>query len=202
MKLKAVILAAGEGSRMRPLTYTRPKVMLPIANRPILEHLLLVSSGAGVKEFIIVVGYRDDQIRDYFGDGQKWGVDIKYATQRRQLGTADALRSVEGLIDGRFLLINGDNIFGQEDISKLAGGCENTLSVVEVADTSGLGVVEVKGDRVVLIQEKTEAPLSHLVNAGLYLFTPEIFETLARTSKSPRGEYEPVSYTHLRAHET
>lgn len=190
MELKAIILAAGEGSRMRPLTYTRPKVMLPIANKPILEHLLLVSIEAGIKEFVIVVGYRDDQIRDYFGDGQKWDVDIKYATQRKQLGTADALRAVEGLVDGNFLLINGDNIFGREDIRQLAGGSENTLGVVEVGDTSGLGVVDVKDDRVVLIQEKTESPSSHLVNAGLYLFTPEIFEALAQTSKSPRGEYE------------
>jgi len=95
--LKAVILAAGEGNRMRPLTYTRPKVMLPIANKPILEHLLLEAKQAGIKEFILVTGYHDEQVRDYFGNGAKWGVTIDYCNQRRQLGTADALKLVKGL---------------------------------------------------------------------------------------------------------
>ena len=72
--MKAVILAAGEGNRMRPLTYTRPKVMLPIANKPILEHLLTEARKAGVREFIFIVGYHDEQVRDYFGSGDKWGV--------------------------------------------------------------------------------------------------------------------------------
>jgi len=188
--LKAVILAAGEGSRMRPLTCTRPKVMLPIANKPILEHLLLACAEAGVKEFIIVVGYRDDQVRGYFKNGQKWGLDIKYITQRKQLGTADALRAAGGMVSGNFLLVNGDNIFKAEDIGEMACGSENTLGVLEVGDTSGLGVVEVKDDRVTGIQEKPEAPSSHLANAGLYLLTPGIFEVLSRTPKSPRGEYE------------
>ena len=77
-KLKKVILAAGEGSRMRPLTYTRPKVMLPIANKPILEYLLIEAKEAGVTDFIFVVGYHDEQVRNYFGDGNKWSVDIRY----------------------------------------------------------------------------------------------------------------------------
>ena len=188
--MKAVVLAAGEGSRMRPLTYTRPKVMLPLANKPILEHLLLETSRSGIKEFIIVVGYRGEQIRDYFGSGRKWGINIEYVTQRRQLGTTDALKAVEGLTNGNFLVINGDSIFRQEDIKNLASRGANTIGVVEVEDTSGLGVVAVQSDRVVLIQEKTKAPSSNLVNAGLYLFTPEIFKAVSRTSKSPRGEYE------------
>ena len=188
--MKAVVLAAGEGNRMRPLTYTRPKVMLPLANKPILEHLLLAVSQAGIKEFIIVVGYRDDQIRDYFEDGRKWGLNIEYVTQRRQLGTADALKAVEPLTDGNFLLINGDNIFKQEEVREVASRGGDTIGVVEVGDTSGLGVVAVEGDRVVLIQEKTKTPSSNLVNAGLYLLTPEIFKAVSRTSKSPRGEYE------------
>jgi len=91
--LKAIILAAGEGNRMRPLTYTRPKVMLPIANKPILEHLLIEAKKAGIREFIFVTGYHDEQVRDYFGSGDKWRVKIDYCTQRRQLGTADALKN-------------------------------------------------------------------------------------------------------------
>src|SRR3990172_3646156 len=108
VELKAVVLAAGEGSRMRPLTYTRPKVMLPIANKPILEHLLIEVTKAGIREFIFIVGYRDEQVRHYFGNGAKWGVSVDYCTQRKQLGTADALKAVDGMIDGNFLMINGD----------------------------------------------------------------------------------------------
>ena len=94
--MKAIILAAGEGSRMRPLTYTRPKVMLPIANKPILEHLLVEASQAGISEFIFIVGYCDEQVRGYFGKGEKWGVNIVYCNQRKQLGTADALNMAAG----------------------------------------------------------------------------------------------------------
>ena len=115
--MKAVILAAGEGNRMRPLTYTRPKVMLPIANKPILEHLLIEAGKAGVREFIFIVGYHDEQVRDYFASGGKWGISIDYSTQRKQLGTADALKMVEGLVNGNFLMINGDIIVNQNDIN-------------------------------------------------------------------------------------
>jgi len=188
--LKAVILAAGEGSRMRPLTYTRPKVMLPLANKPILEHLLVEANKAGIREFIFVVGYRDEQVRDYFGSGDRWGVSIDYATQRKQLGTADAIKTVEGLVDGNFLVMNGDMIVSQKDIKGLISKSSCTLSVFEVEDTDDLGVVEVKGDRIVHIYEKTESPPSHTANVGLYLFTPDIFEAVSRTSKSLRGEYE------------
>jgi len=134
-KLKAVILAAGEGSRMRPLTYTRPKVMLPIANKPILEHLLTQAIRAGIKEFIFIVGYRDEQVRHYFGRGDQWGVNIGYSTQRKQLGTADALRLVRGLVDGNFLVLNGDIIASWQDITSLAANSGNTMSVVEVEET-------------------------------------------------------------------
>ena len=188
--MKAVILAAGEGTRMRPLTYTRPKVMLPIANKPILEHLLLEASKAGVMDFVFIVGYRDEQVRDYFGDGEKWGVSIEYCNQRKQAGTADALRMVEGMINGKFLTINGDIIVKSSDISRLIAKDENTMCVIEVEDVKNLGVVEIKGDRVLRIHEKIAAPPSNLANTGLYLFTPEIFAAIAETALSTRGEYE------------
>ena len=108
--MKAVILAAGEGQRMRPLTATRPKVMLPIANKPILEHLLIEAREAGLKECILVVGYCDQQVRDYFGKGEKLGVAIGYCEQRKQLGTADAVRLVSEWLEGNFLMMNGDVI--------------------------------------------------------------------------------------------
>ena len=175
---------------MRPLTYTRPKVMLPIANKPILEHLLIEARKAGIREFTLIVGYHDEQVRDYFGSGDKWEVNIDYATQRQQLGTADALRMIEGLTDGNFLMMNGDIIVSQKDISRLLNKRNTTLSVVEVENTRGLGIVEVSGDKVVHIYEKTERTPYHMANAGLYLFTPDIFSAISQTSKSPRGEYE------------
>ncbi len=188
--MKAVILAAGEGNRMRPLTYTRPKVMLPIANKPILEHLLIEASKAGIRDFIFIVGYHDEQVRNYFGSGDKWNVTIDYCAQRKQLGTADALNMVRGLVDGNFLMMNGDIIVKQKDIKNLSNRKGNTMSVVEVEKTGDLGLVEIKGRKVVHIYEKVENPPSHTANAGLYLFTPDIFAAISQTPKSPRGEYE------------
>lgn len=188
--MKAIILAAGEGTRMHPLTYTRPKVMLPIINKPILEHLLLEVSKAGISEFIFIVGYRDEQVRDYFGNGEKWGVKIEYCNQRKQQGTADALRMAEGMVNDRFLLINGDILIHAADIRRLIAGSGNTMGVFQVEDTRDLGVVEVEGDKVIRIHEKSPAPPSHLANTGVYLFTSAIFKAIAETKPSPRGEYE------------
>ncbi|AII60630.1 bifunctional sugar-1-phosphate nucleotidylyltransferase/acetyltransferase [Dehalococcoides mccartyi] len=195
--MKAVILAAGEGSRMRPLTFTRPKVMLPIAGKPILEHLLMEVSAAGIKEFVLVVGYRDEQVRSYFADGAKWGVKISYCQQTRQLGTAHALKQLENQLEGNFLVMNGDILAESADISALAAGSETTLSVLEVSDPSSLGVLETDGDRVRCIHEKSANPPANLANAGLYLFTPRIFKAISDTPLSPRGEYEITSSIQL-----
>jgi UDP-N-acetylglucosamine diphosphorylase/glucosamine-1-phosphate N-acetyltransferase len=188
--LKAVILAAGEGHRMRPLTANRPKVMLPIASRPILEHLLIEVKEAGIGEFIFVVGYCDKQVRSYFGDGGKWGVKIAYSEQRKQLGTADAIRVAAGVTEGNFLVINGDIIVNRADIKRLMKSTHNTMSVTEVKDPRGLGIVELSKDRVINIHEKSKNPPTLMANTGMYLFTPEIFDAIAKTEKSPRGEYE------------
>lgn len=175
---------------MRPLTSNRPKVMLPIANKPILEHLLVEAGEAGIKEFIFIVGYCDEQVRNYFGKGEKWGVTIAYSEQRKQLGTADAIRIVAGMVDSSFLVINGDVVVSREDIGRLLKNGRNTMSVIEVKDPRGLGMVELSEDRVVNIYEKTQKPPTLMANAGLYLFNQEIFEAVSRTEKSPRGEYE------------
>jgi UDP-N-acetylglucosamine diphosphorylase/glucosamine-1-phosphate N-acetyltransferase len=188
--LKAVILAAGEGNRMRPLTSNRPKVMLPIANMPILEHLLCEVKAAGINDFVFIVGYCDEQVRSYFGQGEKWGVNIAYSEQRKQLGTTDALRMVEGMVDDIFLVINGDVVVNRRDIRKLMKNTHNTISVIEVKDPSGLGMVELSTKKVVNIYEKMERPPTLIANAGLYLFTLEVFDAASRTEKSPRGEYE------------
>lgn len=175
---------------MHPLTANRPKVMLPVASKPILEHLLIEVKEAGINEFIFVVGYCDKQVRSYFGKGAKWGVQIEYSEQRKQLGTADAIRMVGSVVDGNFMVINGDVVVSRADIKRLMKSSSNTMSVIEVKDPRGLGIVELADDKVVSIYEKTRQPPTLMANAGLYLFTPEIFEAIAKTEKSPRGEYE------------
>ncbi|MFH1647000.1 MAG: bifunctional sugar-1-phosphate nucleotidylyltransferase/acetyltransferase, partial [Chloroflexota bacterium] len=105
-------------------------------------------------------------------------------------GTADAIRMVAGVVDGNFLVINGDVVVDRKDIKRLVKNGRNTMSVIEGKDPRGLGMVELAEDRVVNIYEKTEKPPTLMANAGLYLFTPQIFDAIARTEKSPRGEYE------------
>jgi UDP-N-acetylglucosamine diphosphorylase/glucosamine-1-phosphate N-acetyltransferase len=188
--MKAVILAAGEGSRMRPLTYTRPKVMLPIANKPLIEHLLIAGSLAGITDFVFVVGYRNDQVRDYFLDGGKWGVRIEYSLQRQQRGTADALGEVRNLVGDCFIVMNGDVLTSREDLAKLASGTGLALAGKEVDNLEGLGAVEVCEGKVIRIFEKTASPPSKLANAGFYRLTPAIFDAIALTPLSSRGEYE------------
>jgi bifunctional UDP-N-acetylglucosamine pyrophosphorylase/glucosamine-1-phosphate N-acetyltransferase len=164
--------------------------MIPIANKPILEHLLIEARETGIEEFIFIVGYCDEQVRNYFGKGEKWGVNIAYSEQRKQLGTADAIRMVEGMLDGKFLVMNGDVVVRREDIGRLLNNGENTMSVIEVKDTRGLGMVELCEGKVAHIYEKTQKPPTMMANTGLYLFTPEIFSAISQTVKSPRGEYE------------
>jgi UDP-N-acetylglucosamine diphosphorylase/glucosamine-1-phosphate N-acetyltransferase len=188
--MKAVILAAGEGTRMRPLTYTRPKVMLPVVNQPILEHLIKELHGAGVSELLIIVGYHDEQVRDYFQGGEKWGVRIEYANQRTQLGTADALRQLRDLVGGHFLVVNGDAIIRRDDFARFMALQGNAMGVFEVSNPHGLGVVETDGTKLMRIHEKTDNPPSRLANIGLYLFDSEVFDAITVTPKSPRGEYE------------
>lgn len=187
---KAVILAAGEGTRMRPLTYTRPKVMLPLANKPILEHLLNEMRLAGIRDFIFIVGYHDEQVRNHFGDGSKWDVTIQYCNQRMQAGTADALKMAEGLVDEPFLLSNGDSIFSHEEIKKLIQRDTSAIAVMPVENPSGYGIVETSNGYLSRIYEKPDKPPSNLASTGLYLFTPAIFSAVSRIQRSPRGEYE------------
>ncbi|HJH27947.1 MAG TPA: glucose-1-phosphate thymidylyltransferase [Methanophagales archaeon] len=194
--MKAVILAAGEGKRMRPLTYERPKVMLPVAGKPLVEHLLEEVKEAGIDEFIFVVGYHDETIRDYFGEGERWGVDIQYVTQKTQLGTADALRKAEALVKGtdEFLMLNGDTIVSAEDIKRvscISRSSEIALGVIKVKNPEDYGVIETEGEKITKIHEKMKEPPSNLINAGVYLLNePSIFEALSKTAKSKRGEFE------------
>lgn len=190
MAIKAVIIAAGEGKRMRPLTHNRPKVMLPVAGKPILEHLLIEMKQAGMKEFVIVTGYHEEKVKEYFGSGEQWGVNIQYVTQVNQTGTADAVRTVESSVNDRLLVVNGDMIINSGDIQAITDCSGCVMSLYEVDNPEGLGTVVVEGDFIKRIYEKVENPPSNLANAGLYLFTRDIFKAIAQTPLSQRDEYE------------
>jgi len=175
---------------MRPLTANRPKVMLPLANRPILEHLIVAARDAGVTEFTLVVGYREREVRSCFGDGERLGVRIRYVPQRHQLGTGDALRACEGLVSGPFLLLNGDMVIRSGDLRALMGRRPPVIGLSRSAHPEDFGTVRVEGDRVVELAEKVPNPAGDLINAGAYLLDPGIFELLESIGRSERGEYE------------
>ncbi len=188
--MKTVILAAGEGLRMRPLTRNRPKVMLPVANKPIMEHLLDSLIIAGCRQFIMVVGYKAEKVKEHFEDGTRWGVEIEYCHQPEAVGTADAVERLEDMVEDRFLVLNGDSIFCPEDIAGFLLSPISKMGLIEVNDATGLGVVETQGGRVICIHEKVSPPPTNIANAGIYLFTREIFEAISLLPPSIRGEYE------------
>ncbi|MCE7698962.1 MAG: NTP transferase domain-containing protein, partial [Methanobacterium paludis] len=195
--MKAVILTAGEGTRMRPLTITRPKTMLKVGGKPILQYNVEALRDAGVKDISMVVGYHEDVIKEHFKDGSDLGVNITYLTQKERLGTAHAIGKASNIVDEEFIVLNGDIIVDPELINSLIGrynhgDASSILVLTEVEDPSPFGVVELEGDRITNIIEKPtpeEAP-SNLINAGIYIFNPLIFDAIEKTEKSPRGEYE------------
>ena len=190
ISMQCVILAAGEGSRMRPLTTTRPKVMLPLVGRPMLEHLICGVRDAGITDIILVVGYREEAIRTWFGDGSAFGVSVRYVVQRNQLGTADALRAAEPFVDREFLMLNGDMILDVADIRAVIALPSPVMATSVTDHPESFGVVTVADDFVTSLEEKSLSPKSNIINAGAYRFDPEIFAILKQVNLSGRGEYE------------
>ncbi len=181
--MPAVVLAAGQGRRLAPLTNKRPKPMLPVANRPLLEYVLSAIVDAGIDEVIFVVGYRQERIQSHFEDGDDWGVDITYVEQSNQLGTGHAILQVEGYVDGPFLVLNGDRILEARLIEEV---CEHalapTVSVTRASFPSTFGVVDVEGDRLVGIEEKPIDPSPTApINAGVYRFDEDVFDAIRAT---------------------
>jgi bifunctional UDP-N-acetylglucosamine pyrophosphorylase/glucosamine-1-phosphate N-acetyltransferase len=164
--------------------------MIPVANRPMLEHLLCAVRNTGISDFIFVVGYEEAAVRHYFGDGSRFGVRIRYVTQKRQKGTGDAVMSAKPHITGRFLLLNGDMILSEEDIRKILVNSRPSMGVCESDHPQDYGVVTIQGELVTGLEEKSENPQSNLINAGIYLFNPDIFDHLSVITPSPRGELE------------
>ncbi len=189
--MKAVILAAGEGSRMRPLTASRPKVMLPIANKPMIEHTMSEAVDAGITDFLLITGYCEEAIKDYFGDGSEFNISVEYAHQDKQLGTANAIAYARNNVDGKFIVLNGDMLVRSEHIKKLLSRENDAIiTVKDVENPSSFGVIETEEDKVVRIIEKPQVPPSNLANAGIYLFDESIFDFIDKTEVSSRGELE------------
>jgi mannose-1-phosphate guanylyltransferase len=177
--MKAVILAGGMGTRMRPLTYVMPKVMLPIGGKPILEHTINYLKNYGISEFIVCVAYLKTHIIDYFKEGQNLAVDIQFAEADMPRGTAGQLKTAEKHIPGRFLAMNGD-IITSLNIKKLVEYHEKTKGTGTIAlkrfeVTSPYGHIEV--DETYRIGKFEEKPtLSFQANAGIYILERKIFD--------------------------
>lgn len=197
--MKAVILAAGKGTRMGDLTANLPKPMMEVDGKPVLEHIVEgLRDEIGVREFFIIVGWCAHVIRDHFGDGKRWGVSISYGEQLVQDGTGKAPEIARDWVGrDRFLLMYGDillrpptdytmlrDAFKEEGVIALKDGQDLTKGGAVILNDAGLmtDLVE-KGAFSV-------APANAYYNAGIYLLTPRIFEFTTRLEKSPRGEYE------------
>lgn len=182
---EAVILAAGEGQRLRPFTGAKPKVMLPIANKPILQYVVEAAAQNGVRRIVMVVGYRKEQVQNYFGSGEGFEVEIDYVFQPQQVGTAHALKQAAGRVGERFLVLSGDNYIESATIADLVRGQPNAILVREQENIPKYGVVVIAEGVVTDIVEKpTEAP-SHLVNTGIYLFTRQVCDFIEQEADLP-----------------
>ena len=181
--MKAVIIAGALGTRLRPLTNNTPKPMLPIGEKPILEHLVNWTKKGGIKSVILCVSYLKESIEDYFGDGEKFGVKIEYAISKKQLATAGQLKTAEKFIDDDFVCMYGDSIFNfslrsmikQHSIKKPFV----TMSLNEYKTTLPYGVIETsKKGKVVNWNEKPEIKAN--VNMGCYIMNPQVFNLIPK----------------------
>lgn len=195
--MKAVILAAGKGTRLHPLTLTRPKHLVPVGGKPIIDHVLTALKQAGINEVVFVVNYMAEQLQNYLGDGTKYGMKIEYTVQQQLKGTADATSYAEPFVKDYFLLMYGDWLMTPDAILKVLQAHKQatpmaTMAVISVVDPEHYGIVKIEGSNVKGIVEKPrrdEAP-TNLANAGIYILSKEIFDAIKSTGLSPRGELE------------
>lgn len=204
--MQTVLLAAGEGTRMRPLTAALPKPMLPVADRPLCAHTADAAIDAGTDELILVVGYEAEVVREYFGEEYR-GVPVKYATQDEQLGTAHAVRAAREHLTGDFAVLYGDDLYDAASVSELFESVP-AISAYRAENPQNYGVLDTDGDRVTGVTEKPANPETNLVSAGACVLPGEAREWLD-VEMSERGEYEltdvldrvfaeyEVSYTEL-----
>jgi bifunctional UDP-N-acetylglucosamine pyrophosphorylase/glucosamine-1-phosphate N-acetyltransferase len=195
--MKGVVLAAGVGSRLTPITDNTPKHMISLCGQPLISYVLTAIKSNGIKDLILVIRKTDKLTKNFLGDGEKFGLKIKYAMQEKPMGTADALKSALKLIDeNEFLVIYGDALLSdiviQEALKCFNEFKECVITAVPSKSIQEYGLIEEKKGRLVnLIEKPKKAPLKALVNAGVYIFNKEeIFRAINETKKSIRGEYE------------
>lgn len=193
----AVLLAAGRGTRMRDLTADLPKPMIEVRGKPVLQHIVEGLRGAGVREFLIIVGYRADAVRDHFGEGARYNIDIQYETQVVQDGTGRVINLARQFTENLpFVLSYGDILVdprSYKSIVDLDDDVEAIISVKRDEDVSKGGAVFLNKQMELLDLREKPKPgekTSPWYNAGLYAFRPSIFDFAAKLQPSPRGEYE------------
>ena len=194
---KAVLLAAGRGTRMRDLTETLPKPMLEVRGKPVLQHIVEGLRDTGLTNLLIVVGWRADAVKEFFGDGSKLGVSIQYETQTVQDGTGRVVALARDFVGGDpFVLSYGDILIAPQNYGRICdalNGAEAVISVKRSDDVSQGGAVFVNEKfELTDLREKPKPgePTSPWYNAGIYAFRPSIFAYIAKLRPSPRGEYE------------
>ena len=188
--MKAVILAAGKGVRMAPLTDDKPKVLIEVAGKPFLWHVLKNFEKAGITEIALIVGYKKEKVFDF---AKQYGFNLTFIEQEKQLGTGHAVLLAKDWVgNSEFILAMGDNLCSSEDIKHLSKLPEGLAYVgaYESDHPQDYGVLETQKNALIKIHEKPSHPKSNLINTGLYKFSPEIFEEIINLKFSPRGELE------------
>ena len=194
--MKAVILVAGKGTRLRPLTDYTPKPMLNVAGRPLLEWMIMRVREAGINEILLVTNYLEEQFKEYLGDGSGHGVSISYVTQEETLGTANAFYKAKEFVgESQFMALYGDHYIANGVLKKIKENhSEGEVAVgsLLVDDPSQYGAFELDGEYIKKVVEKPPAGTepSKYANVGIYIFPHGVFDYIDMTPESPRGEYE------------
>ncbi|MEW6203678.1 MAG: glucose-1-phosphate thymidylyltransferase [bacterium] len=193
--MKALILSGGKGTRLRPITFTSAKQLIPVANKPILFYGIEAIVSAGISDIGIIVGETHEEIKAAVGSGKKWGAKVTYIYQEEPLGLAHAVKIAEPFLkDSRFVMYLGDNII-KDGINALAREFEKNrpnsqILLAHVPNPSQFGVAELKSGRIVCLEEKPKKPRSDLALVGVYMFDSSIFRAVNAIKPSRRNEYE------------
>ncbi len=188
---EAIILAAGEGTRLRPLTYRRPKVLIPVAGSPFLDHQLHLLSSAGVRRVVLVVGHMKETLGEWVEGNPRQGMEIDLCVQKSARGTGDAINAARGKVAQRFMVINGDVLIDRESMVSILRSESQSVAAKRVGNPRDYGVFDTEGGRVTRVVEKADDPPSNLANVGVYVFDPDIFDRIDSTPPNPkRNEVE------------